>query len=394
MKGLIKFFLLFFIPILFVSCFSGKGSYGMPAAEAEMDMAYYEEEPSAGMISQSKAELSSNDRLYEDSQSMLNNLSQLKNDQQGTEKTQQVRLRIYNGEAHLIVEDPQETRRQIEDRLEDWGGYLESSYEDVLVIRIPAELFHESFAEILTYGKVVDERIETWDVTEQYQDLQGRLTVAEQTRDRLYQLLERSTDPEERSNILREIGRLTEEIEQINLNMQSLSNRAALSGITIRLQPRLTQIEDSRRAIPFPWIANLNPMYPVSNEFKGSLELDPGPSFAVFSDASIYRAENPQGVILRMSTLENEPQGDSAFWQKALEFHLSDYYAETVPLELSVGESTLMGVNFLSKDREPYRYTLAVLADGKNLQLLEIFQPDPNWDSSELLNALSEGRLK
>jgi len=303
-------------------------------------------------------------------------------------------MRIYNGSAHLVVEDPRETRQHVEQRVKEWGGYLESSFGDTLVLRIPAELFYESFDEILSLGKIINERIDTWDVTEAFMDLQGRLSLAEETRERLYQLLERTSDPQERSKILREIGRLTEEVEQIRLNMQSLENRASMSRITLVLEPRISREENTRSSIPFPWIAQLNPLYPQGGRFRASIDVDLGPSFAVFTDSEYFLAENPGGTILRISTLDNDPRGDDAFWQNALLFHLKDYYLTAEPYDLHIGDDTLPAVDFLSKDREPYRYLVAVKSDGKKLHLLEIFQPDGEEVYGDLLLSLQQGEWK
>lgn len=388
------FFLLLIAGLLLFSCCSKQAesnvSYGaQPQARAMKSdglvsgFAMQEAEPM-----DSETSISSFDDISKDEQA---NLSQSPSDKP---QDRPEPMRIYNGSAHLVVEDPRETRLHVEQKVKEWGGYLESSYGDTLVLRIPAELFYESFDEILSLGKVINERIDTWDVTEAFMDLQGRLSLAEETRERLYQLLERTSDPQERSKILREIGRLTEEVEQIRLNMQSLENRASMSRITLVLEPRISREENTRSSIPFPWIAQLNPLYPQGGRFKANLYVDLGPSFAVFTDSEYFLAENPSGMVLRVSTLDNDPLGDDAFWQNALLFHLKDYYLTAEPYGLNIGDDTLPAVDFISKDREPYRYLVAVKSDGKKLHLLEIFQPDGTQDYGDLLHSLEEGEWK
>ena len=192
------------------------------------------------------------------------------------------RKRIYNGSAGLIVEDQEKTRKLLEDMAVGMNGYVEQSYIDYLVLRIPADLFDEAFVQILELGTVKYQSVETRDVTDQYADIQARLTTAEATRERLYTLLEKSTDPEERARILREIGRLTEEIESIKQQVQIMESRIAFSRITVELIPRL-QEEVSRDAIPFGWIESLNPLNPVSDKLTARIDLDPGMDFAVFA---------------------------------------------------------------------------------------------------------------
>ena len=140
---------------------------------------------------------------------------------------------------------------------------MEQSYADYLVLRVPAEQFDSLFKEVLGMGKIRYQQIDTWDVTDRYQDTQARLKTAEETRKRLYVLLERSTDPKDRARILREIGRLTEEIESIRQQLQILDSRIAFSRINVELIPRL-QEDAYRQEIPFPWIASLSPLSPVS----------------------------------------------------------------------------------------------------------------------------------
>jgi len=303
------------------------------------------------------------------------------------------RKRVYNGSAGLVVEEPVRTRRQLEELSTASGGYVESSYRDYLVLRIPAERFDEIFRRILAMGTVSYQQVDTWDVTDQYQDTQARLKTAEETRRRLYILLEKSTDPKERTRILREIGRLTEEIESIRQQLQILDSRIAFSRITVELIPRLA--DDYRQAgIPFPWIANLNPLYPASSTLKASVRLEPGDAFAVFTKVDIYAAEDARGTSITVSTVENTPRGDGAFWQKALLHHLGDYYAAAEGRSLRFGDKELPGVEFLSKDREPFRYFAGVVVDGKRLHVVEIFSPDGEKDFAHLYRKLEEGGLR
>ena len=133
------------------------------------------------------------------------------------EKTQQERKRVYSGYARLLVDIMDEEKKRITAVAEESGGYIESSYETAIVIRVPAEDFERIFREILSFGEVLRKSVETVDVTEYYEDLDTRLDIAAKTRERLYRLLEKTDDVEERLKILREIRRLTEEIERIRL---------------------------------------------------------------------------------------------------------------------------------------------------------------------------------
>ncbi|MDC7233925.1 MAG: DUF4349 domain-containing protein [Spirochaetales bacterium] len=310
-----------------------------------------------------------------------------------TEKKKPGRKRIYNGSIGLIVDKTEDSRRELENMTLLRGGYVESSYSDYMVLRIPAEHFREVFNSILAMGKVRHQEISTWDVTEQFADTTRRLDTALQTRERLYALLERSTDAEERARILREIGRLSEEIESVKQQLSMMENRIAYSRITVSLEPRLTQADD-RGSIPFDWIAWLDPLHPVSSRLKARVKINPGETFAVFEKERVYVAEDAEGTTLFLSSIDNNPRGDSLFWQKALSFHLSDYYKSAEPVSIAIGDSEFLGIHFTSKDREPYQYITAVLEDGKTLHILEIFSPDGGADLTPLLKEIEKGEIR
>jgi len=306
---------------------------------------------------------------------------------------EQPRKRIYNGSAGLVVEDLKETRRKLEQLAEDSGGYIESSYTDYLVLRVPASKFNVLFDSVLLMGRVRYQQIDTWDVTDQYSDTSARLETAEKTRKRLYVLLESSTDAEERAKILREIGRLTEEIESIRQQLQILDSRIAFSRITVELVSRLAD-EGSRAEIPFPWIESLSPVYPLSDSLKAKISLNVGDDFAVFDKESVFIAEDARGTSITVSSARNSPRGDAAFWQKALLFHLSDYYAEAVSRNMAFGDKEMAGVEFVSKDRKAFRYFAGVVASGRYLHIIEIFSPDMKTDFSVLYDLFKEGECR
>ncbi len=310
-----------------------------------------------------------------------------------SDSVRETRKRIYNGSAGIVVEDTEETRLDLETLTLDAGGYVESSYSDYLELRVPAEIFNDFFKMVLSMGQVEFSRVETLDVTEAYADIQRQLATAEETRSRLYYLLEKSTDPKERALILREIGRLTEEIESLKQQTAIMESRISFSRITVQLIPRI-QSDSSQVNIPFPWIAYLDPLYPAGDKLRARVSLDPGDDFAVFSKESVYLAENSGGTQILISTISNSPRGDNRFWQRALVYHLSPYYAESKELNLNFGDSELLGVEFLSKDRKPYRYFIAAVADGRKLHIVEIFSSDAEQGFKRLYKSFAEGELK
>jgi hypothetical protein len=293
------------------------------------------------------------------------------------------RKRIYSGYAKLLVGDVEEQKKRIATIAEESGGYVESMYESSVLIRVPSERFQAIFSQILDLGEILHRSVETMDVTEYFQDLSSRLEIAKTTRERLYKLLEKTWDVEERLRILREIRRLTEEIERIGLTLTLLERQVAFSRISVDLVPRLAQESATRDKIPFRWIADLDPLYPTLDPVKGRIELELSDDFAVFEEkltiletllqrGSLFRAESFEGTRVRVGSAENRPKGDSVFWQEALSYHLSRYYRRSEKMSLGDLESIL----FTSKDREPFSYLVGVLVKDRRLVIVEVFFPN------------------
>ena len=284
------------------------------------------------------------------------------------------RKRVFSGACQLVVDDVEERKRDISRIAEESGGYVERIVGQTVVIRVPADLFHELFELILSLGEPKHKSIASYDVTDYYRDQETRLELAVKTRERLYTLLEKTTDVKERLAILREIKRLTEEIERIKISLELLDRQIELSRITIELIPRLPPAEIEKGRIPFYWIANLNPLHSYLGSPEKKINLELGDAFAVFEKETRYRAESPEGTRVRVGVALNQPLGDGDFWQKALDYHLKPFYRKTENLELGIFKAVL----FTSKDREPFFYLVGLtrVEDRKKLIIVEVFFPD------------------
>ena len=282
------------------------------------------------------------------------------------------RARIYSGFCRLVVDEIEQAKKELENLATGSGGYVEAVNGSMVTLRVPAARFMEVFAAVQKLGEVAHKVIETYDVSDTLRDQETRLRLAERARERLYQLLERSSDVKERLAILREIKRLTEEIEQVRLSLELLKNQIAYSRITVELIPRQPQGEQRRAGIPFSWVAALNPLYPSLSRSAGKAVPVLSDDFAVFRKEASFRAESPEGTRVRLGGTRNTPRGEEAFWQKALLFHLGPQYRKAEPL----ASGAFRGVLFTSKDSKPYAYLVAVRMWKRKLIVLEAFFPD------------------
>jgi len=285
--------------------------------------------------------------------------------------TGEERKRVYSGHCKLGVDSVEKRTEEVFEIAESFGGWIEQAAGNIVIVRIPAERFEEVFNRILDIGRLIEKSIETQDVTEQYVDLSARLELARETRERLYRLLERTDSVKERLRILREIRRLTDEIEEIQARFNLLKEQIAFSTITVELVPRLAYETPYREKIPFAWIRNLDPVYISIYELSKKVSFELPDDFAVFEKEDAVRAESADGTRVRIGTVPNLPDGDSLFWRKAVGYHLEQFYKKSEALSVGSAECVL----FTSKDREPFYYLVGVVAEKRKLLVIEAFFP-------------------
>ena len=305
------------------------------------------------------------------------------------ERPAEERLRVYSAELGLLVSRVEPAREAVIRTAEEAGGYVESSGGEFITIRVPAERFDVVLEEIERIGQVSSRAVRTADVTEQYADLGRRLELAERTRERFYTLLERTSDTEERVEILREIRRLTERIERLNAQIESLDRQIDYSRITVRLVARIQTGAPGRADIPFPWIAALDPLERTTGEPESRPAVEFPADYAVFDTGRFVRAETAGGVRVRIGAVDNAPRGDTEFWKNALVFHLGDFY--TVSEEVEAGP--LLGALFEAKGPQPFSYLVLVGARDEEIIVAEVFFPNADARDArlaEIRTALAE----
>gem|GEM_PF-1244636 len=288
------------------------------------------------------------------------------------------RLRVFSATLEMAVAIVPDARDRIILLAGTFGGYVESSSEDTVVIRVPAARFDEALTEVQGIGRVLHREVGAADVTDQFADIQNRLAIARTSRDRLLELLERSTDPEDQVLILREVRRLTEEIQRLESSLGALADQIAYSRITVRFVSQIAHEDALRTTIPFPWIAALDPVYTTVDRADSRIEIELPDTFAVFQEGRQIAASSATGVRFRAGGLDNEPAGDETFWQHALLHHLSPLYRDARAVETGSRDSGTYhaGVVFTSKDVQPYFFVVLVHVRNDELLIVEAFFPN------------------
>jgi hypothetical protein len=157
---------------------------------------------------------------------------------------------VKNANLSLYVDKPPETVERITNMAEAMGGFvvaanvyqttLDSGVEvphATITIRVPAEKLDEALAQIKTETQqpLINETINSQDVTGDYTDLESRLKNLEAAEKQLQSIMDEATKTEDVLNVFNQLTQVREQIEVIKGQMQYYEQSAALSLISAEL---------------------------------------------------------------------------------------------------------------------------------------------------------------
>lgn len=112
-----------------------------------------------------------------------------------------------------------------------------------ITIRVPSRGLESVMDRVVTLGKLLEKRINTQEVSEEYVDLSSRKRNLEREEQQLLELLKRAGKIPDLLQVEQTLARVRGEVERIAGRMRYLENRVALSAVTVHLQgpePKLT----------------------------------------------------------------------------------------------------------------------------------------------------------
>ena len=113
-----------------------------------------------------------------------------------------------------------------------------------VIIRIPREYFETTIEEIRTLGKVEIVKTTVEDVTEEYVDLEARLTNLEKQEERYRGILDMAATVDDIINVEVQLERIRGEIEGLKGKIQYIDNRVNYSTIQVNLkEPKTEKLE-------------------------------------------------------------------------------------------------------------------------------------------------------
>jgi hypothetical protein len=118
------------------------------------------------------------------------------------------------------------------------GGYLVQRTDAQVQVRVPSSRFREGVRRVEELADVLHRTIHPQDVSEEFNDLEVRLTNLRAVRRRLEEFLARAANVAEALRVEQELERVTQEMDRIEGRMRFLRARATFSLVTVTAHPR------------------------------------------------------------------------------------------------------------------------------------------------------------
>lgn len=154
------------------------------------------------------------------------------------------RMVVKNSYLSLQVKKVNESIKQINDYTTSIGGYMVdsdlSSPEEApsghITIRIPQEKMDEALSHFRSLAvKVVSEQLEGYDVTDEYVDIEAKLTTLLANQKRFKEIMEKAEKVEEILKVQQQIFDLQDQIDRLHGRQNYMKQTAKMAKVTIYL---------------------------------------------------------------------------------------------------------------------------------------------------------------
>jgi hypothetical protein len=283
------------------------------------------------------------------------------------------RMINYNGDIHLQNAEPEAVIDTVVEQLKAKGGSVSNRRNGFVSLQIPVAEFKAFFDYILTLGNVARKSISASDITDAYSDNAARLRIAENTLARYRELLALAKTEKEKIALLKEIQRISEEIEQRKIQEKELLRQAAFSTITLRVSNIPAKPLPQRINIrAFEWLAMLPNENLNFNRHK-ALKLEVPKNF-IETENSKNRWNVASALNAKFWAFEkqNKPQGTPDFWANAMLYFFKFSFAT----ELKTEENFSL-VRLQTSHSDPQIYYIAILksTNEKTLRIAQAYFP-------------------
>jgi hypothetical protein len=297
----------------------------------------------------------------------------------------------HEGSIRLRATQPQQAIDQAVQWTRAAGGYVESLTPQALVLQIPAERFRAVYEQVLGLGEVLAKSLSARDVTEEFLDVELRLAQAKATRDRLLALIQRAGSQSEKLRLLREVERLSKEIEVMEARMARLEKLVAYSRLALAVEGRKSLDGPAPQEVRgFDWINAIGAASRVPARDASRFTLAVPSGMVELAEGPMWSAASPDGVTLQTQQRRNDPKGSTAFWLDALRWRLKERFAQVD--EKSAGDFSVL--RLVSVEEPRFVYWVGVTSRDDRLYIAQAYFPSEERErryETPILNSLRAG---
>lgn len=156
---------------------------------------------------------------------------------------------IKSGRLYVQTKDYDTFLKDINTKLVEVGGFIENNYSEVyqvyeeeklmhgnLKIRVPQESFYDTVSFLEQTTDVTSKNISEEDVTKDYYEKDNKVKNLEVQEQHLRDLFQKAATVEEMLLIENELRRVRTEIDELNISLSDINDRASMSTINLEVE--------------------------------------------------------------------------------------------------------------------------------------------------------------
>lgn len=164
---------------------------------------------------------------------------------------------IYTATMQISVFNLKDAMARAEAMPSKYGGYVQNMSGAYFVMRIPSGKLRTAMDEIAGLGVVDNRTLDAQDVTEEFLDIETRITVLEGTQKQMLELLTKARTVEEALHVRQALDQITMELEVLKGRLRRLESLTEFSTLTLNLLERGPHTSMPSSNDPFPWVDQL-----------------------------------------------------------------------------------------------------------------------------------------
>jgi hypothetical protein len=299
----------------------------------------------------------------------------LREEAPASEPAAATRMVHYDGYVHLRVTRVEDGIAELSALAVSVGGSVERVQGQSVTLRVPVDRFHDAFAKVLALGEPLDKAITAEDVTDAFMSVDLRLRTQRATLGRLVDLLAKAEDEKEKLQLVKQIQRVSEDVDRLEAQVRALADLASRSRITVELAPReaLAWQGPESETAEMAWIRGLSPFRRDIALASRKLMLDVPDGLVALDMKRAFVAESPDGARIWTHRVRNRPVGDTGFWLDAIEGRLGRDFASVARSQ----EGEFLTLALVDRGEEPFTWVIGVRVQGDWLEIVQAYFPGP-----------------